>query len=421
MLCVVSKLPRLAYLTALYPAASHTFILREVTALRALGFEVETCSIRRPPGAHLIGPQEREAEASTFYTIETGKNPAEMLRAILAGLTHPRRLARALGLAVRTSVPGLKGTLKQIAYVAEALILARHLRKRGVAHMHNHFAGPSATVCMLTSALSGIPYSYTLHGPTDFYEPEKWHLRTKTAHAQFVTCISHFARGQGMFFSDPEAWKKLHIVHCGVRPQIYDLPAPPRTDERIRLLFVGRLAAVKGLRVLLEAFAMAHRTHPNLHLTLIGDGDDRAHLEQAAAPLGDAVTFAGYQSQDGVAAALAATDIFVLPSFAEGLPVVLMEALAAARPVICTQVAGVGDLVEEGVNGFLVQASDTHALAERIVRLADDPELRTAMGVQGRAKVQSDFNIDIEAARIGALFAGTAGTDVRPAPLTPTS
>jgi glycosyltransferase involved in cell wall biosynthesis len=172
---------------------------------------------------------------------------------------------------------------------------------------------------------------------------------------------------------------------------------------------VGRLAAVKGLRVLLKAFAKAREGRPDLTLTLVGDGDDRAHLEDLAKPFGDAVNFRGYLSQEEVAEALARADVMVLPSFAEGLPVVLMESLAAKRAVIFTQVAGVGELVEEGVSGFRVPPSDVDTLAERIGQLADDPDLRARMGEAGCEKVRTDFNIRHEAAKLAELFRNAAG------------
>jgi len=241
-------------------------------------------------------------------------------------------------------------------------------------------------------------------------------LREKTARAAFVACISHFARAQAMHFSDPAHWPKLRIVHCGVLPDLYERTAPA-SRPGTRLIFVGRLAAVKGLRVLIEALAQARETRPDLQLTLVGDGADRAMLERLAAPLGDAVHFAGYLSQEAVAAALAEADAFVLPSFAEGLPVVLMEALSAARPVIATQVAGVGELVADGVTGFLVPPGDAETLADRIGRIADDPDLRARMGRAGRETVRADFDARQEAGRIGALFAGQAGPALRPVPL----
>lgn len=409
-------LPRLAYLTSLYPAASHTFILREVTALRELGFDVETCSIRPPAPAHLIGPEEEVAVASTFHVVPSGRNPVTMLRALGLALRTPGRLLATLALAWRTAPPGAAGNLKQAFYLAEALVLARHLRALGIDHLHNHFADSSANVAMLTSALSGIPYSYTLHGPAEIYESEKWRFREKTARAVFVACISHFARSQAMYFSDPAHWHKLRIVHCGVIPERYNRPEPSRGNGT-RLVFVGRLTAIKGLRVLMEAFARARARRPDLHLTLVGDGEDREHLECLAAPMGEAVTFTGYRSQEGVADALAKADVFVLPSFAEGLPVVLMEAMAAGKPVIATQLAGVGELVEEGVSGFLVPAGDAESLAERIVRIAGDPALREKMGAAGQARVRDEFDVRKEAARIGSLFVGQGGRAPRPDPL----
>ena len=415
-----SALPRLAYLTSLYPAVSHTFIQREIAGLRALGFAVETCSVRQPDASHLTGPAEHAARADSFYILAAARHPVTLPRALLAALSRPKYLLRMLALAWRTAPPGLRGGLKQMAYAAEALILSQHLQARGIDHLHNHFAGSSANVAMLTSVLSGIPFSYTLHGPSDLYEPEKWQLREKTARAAFVACISHFARAQAMHFSDPAHWPRLRIVHCGVLPDLYERTAPA-SRPGTRLIFVGRLAAVKGLRVLIEALAQARETRPDLQLTLVGDGADRAMLERLAAPLGDAVHFAGYLSQEAVAAALAEADAFVLPSFAEGLPVVLMEALSAARPVIATQVAGVGELVEDGVNGFLVPPGDAETLANRIGRLADDPDLRARMGQAGRETVRADFDARQEAGRIGALFAGQAGPDLRPAPLEPTA
>lgn len=411
-------LPRLAYLTSLYPAVSHTFIQREIEGLRTLGFEVMTCSMRRPAAAHLTGPEERAAEDSTFYIIQTGTSPREALRALGAALAAPGRLLRALALTWRSAPPGVRGMLKQLAYLAEAMILSRHLHAARIDHLHNHFADPSANVAMLASALSGIPFSYTLHGPAEIYEPEKWQLREKTARADFVVCISHFARSQAMYFSDPAHWDRLRIVHCGVDPDRYDRPAPAPHDG-LNLVFVGRLTPIKGLLVLMAAFAAARAQMPDLTLTLVGDGADRAHLERLAAPMGDAVRFAGFLSQEGVAETVAAADALVLPSFAEGLPVVLMEALAAGKPVIATQVAGVGELVENGVSGLLVPASDEQALCRAILNLAaTSSEDRAEMGRKGRARVRAEFDAGLEAARIAALFAGAGGDDPRPIPLT---
>ncbi|MFC4671032.1 glycosyltransferase [Seohaeicola nanhaiensis] len=414
-------LPKIAYLTGQYPEVSLTFILREVEALRRLGAEVITCSIRRTPPEQHPGRAERAAAASTFHVLEAARKPLGLLAAQAPLLSAPRRYFRALGLALRIRPPGLKALLYQLIFFLEATILARHLVREKVGHLHNHFVFGSATVAMLASELTGIPYSFTLHGPADLLEPYRWRIDEKTARARFVATISHFARSQIMFFSDPAHWDKIRIVHCGVSPERYRAPAeaplPPRQKGEFRLLFVGRLAPVKGLRVLLEALESLSRTMPDLRLILVGDGPDRKALEQAAAPLGERVVFTGYLSQAEVARAMQSCDIVVLPSFAEGVPVVLMEALASRKAVIATRVAGVGELVEEGETGLLVAPGDAGGLGEAIRRLASDPALCAQMGERGAARVAAEFDIATEAARLARLFAEGPGTALRPAPV----
>jgi glycosyltransferase involved in cell wall biosynthesis len=425
-------LPRIAYLTGQYPEVSLTFILREVEALRRLGAEVRTCSIRRTPPEQHPGPAEREAARTTFAVLPAMRSPARLLGAQARLIRRPRAYLAALALAWATRPAGLKAAAYQGIFFLEATVLADHLEREGIGHLHNHFVFGSATVAMLASRLTGIPYSFTLHGPADLFDPYRWRIDEKIARAAFVATISNYARAQAMFFSDPAHWDRIRIVHCGVSPGRYEaadaspglppaLPPglPPRREGELRLIFVGRLAPVKGLRVALDAVARLRAELPGLHLMLVGDGPDRATLEALAAPLGEAVTFTGYLSQDAVARAMREADICLLPSFAEGVPVVLMEAFASGRPVIATQVAGVGELVEEGASGRLVPPGDAAALAEAIRDLAADPERRRAMGAHGRARVAAEFDIDVEAARLARLFAHGPGEALRPAPLAP--
>ena len=408
----------IAYLTSFYPGVSHTFILREIEALRMLGLDIRPCSIRQPPSDHLTGEPERAAFAETFYVLKAARNPLALLRAQASLITRPSVYLRTLKLAWTTSAPGLRAHLYQMIYFAEATLLARYFRRNDIRHLHNHFADASANVALLAAELAEIPFSYTLHGPAELYEPLKWALRQKTERAAFVACISHFARSQAMYFSDPEHWYKLRIIHCGVTPELYDHSGPGRENNKTELVFVGRLTAIKGLRVLLEAFGKALETDPELQLTLVGDGDDRAHLEDLAKPFGSAVRFMGYQSQADVAKTLTAADIFVLPSFAEGVPVVLMEAMASGKPVITSLVAGIPELVEDGVSGYLVPPGDAETLADRIVELAKTPAKRAEMGNLGRAKVCEEFNVGTEAARIATLFLNGPGDKIRPSPCT---
>ena len=403
-----AQVGRIAYLTGVYPAVSHTFILREIAALRAEGRDVITCATRRPEARQVIGAAETAEAAATFYVLDAAKSPITLFRALGHALRRPGRAFAALRLAWRTRPPGAKAALWQMFYLVEAAILARHLAHVGATHLHNHFGDASGTVAMLASALSGIPFSLTLHGPTLFFEPRRWRLDEKTARASFVACISHFCRSQAMIFADPRDWDKLAIVHCGIHPDRY---GRDRAARGTHLIFVGRLAAVKGVPVLLDAVAAVRKEHPDVALTLVGDGPERGWIETRAAELGiaDAVRITGYLSQDRVASELAQAGLFVLPSFAEGVPVVLMEAMATGLPVIATRIAGIPELVEDGVSGRLVPPGDADALAAAIGELLSDPGRADAMGEAGRSRVVSDFDQVSEAAKLGRLFDAAHG------------
>lgn len=401
----------LAYLTNWYPAVSLTFVLREIEALRGLGFQILPCSIRLSPPEQHPGQAERDEARRTFNVLSEAKRPARLLAALGFALLRPRLFGRALSLTWKSRRPGLRGFIWQLAYLVEALILARHLHRTGAEHLHIHFVSGVATAGMLAAALADIPFSLMVHGPTDFEDPTGWRLDLKVARAAFVACISHFARSQVMIHSDPKDWPKLRIVHCGVLPDLYTPDGRP-VSEVTELVFVGRLAPVKGLRVLLDALRMVQAP---VRLTVVGDGPDRAELEQAAADLRDRVHFAGYLSQAEVAEKLARqTDIVVLPSFAEGVPVMLMEAMAAQLPVIATRVAGTAELVEDGVSGRLVPPGDAETLAAAIEALAADPDLRQRMGMAGRARVCAEFDIRGEARRLAVFFAGETAAGPRP-------
>ena len=407
-------LPKLAYLTGEYPRASDTFIQREVAALRALGHEVLTCSIRTTGAEHLVGPEQRAEHARTFKVLDACKSPLRLARAHLRWMASPGRYLSALRLAWQTAPKGLRGRLYNLIYFLEAGVLADELTRQGVTHLHNHIAKASCTVAMLANALSGLPYSFTIHGPDIFFEPHHWRIDAKAARARFVACISDFCRSQLMCFADPAHWERFHIVHCGIEPERYT--TPPAHDGQ-HLLFVGRLAGVKGVPILLDAVAALRDRHPGLRLTLIGDGPERALLEAKARDLGlaDTVSFVGYKSQAEVAQALAETDVFVLPSFAEGVPVVLMEAMAARVPVVTTRIAGVPELVEDGVSGLLVPPGDTGALCTALETVLADPDRRRAMGAAGHAKVTGDFHIRSEAAWLSHLLTAYAAGDPPPA------
>lgn len=394
---------KIAYITGEYPRATDTFILREVQCLRKLGMDVVTCSVRTTPATHHVGPEQKAEAKATFKVLAAAKNPVTLFTSHLRALKNPGRYFRALRLAFRTSPPGFRNHLYQFFYFLEAAVLASHLRREAVDHLHNHIASSSCTLAMITSEMSGIPYSFTMHGPDIFFEPHHWRLDTKIETATFVSCISDFCRSQAMLFSAPQHWHKLHIIHCGVEPERY---APGARSERPTLLFVGRLAAVKGVPVLFDALTEVVQSHPKVLLRLIGDGPERPALEARAKEMGlqDHIEFCGYKSQAEVAEALANTDVFVLPSFAEGVPVVLMEAMASQVPVVTSMVAGVPELVEDGVSGLLLPPGAAPPLANALNRLLSDADLRADMGRAGQAKVARDFVSAKEAEKLMKVF-----------------
>ncbi len=410
-----TPLPRIAYLTGIYPLGSLTFIQREVEALRAIGADVHTVSCRSVSPDSFTGAPEQKAARETYYLLREAGNPVEFITAQWAALRTPGRYLRAFRRALKMRNPGVKSLFLHLAYLLEATMMAQFVRRAGIGHIHCHFAKNGPLVAMLTRDLTDVPYSFTVHGPSDLYDPEGVRLGAKAAEASFVATISHYARSQLMLFSCPEHWDRFRIVHCGVNPALYAGPSTRRDDEEIRLIFVGRLAPVKGLRVLLSALKPLITGHPNLRLTVVGDGSDRTLLEADAAQFGDRITFTGYLSQQEVAQRLRQSDICVLPSFAEGVPVVLMEAMACGLPVVATQVAGVGELVTHGKNGYLARPGDPEDLRTYIEALVTSADLRERMGAAGREVVHTDFVVADESVRLARLIADGPGPDVRPA------
>jgi glycosyltransferase involved in cell wall biosynthesis len=376
------------------------FIYREVDGLRRLGVHVETISIRGLQDASEAVSEEQRTEAAQTYCVL----PAPAFRTLATHLglllRSPGRYFSALRLAWATRPPGLKALLLQFAYFIEAGLVAARMRERQLTHLHNHFASSSGTVAMLAAELGGFTFSLTEHGPAIFFAPGWWRVDEKFKRALFVNCISHFCRSQIMIYTPPQRWERLHIIHCGVDPAEFTMTR--HSGRGSRLLFTGRIAAVKGLPVLFEALAKIKDCWPDVVLSLAGGGPDRALLEQMAARLGieQHIRFLGYQSAEQVRGLLLETDVFVMSSFAEGVPVVLMEAMATGVPVIATRIAGVAELVEEGVSGYLTPPGDPDMLAQRLETLLSDGALRGRFGVAGRAKVEAEFDIHGEMAKL---------------------
>jgi colanic acid/amylovoran biosynthesis glycosyltransferase len=387
--------PRLAYLLSIYPAISHTFFLNEIAALRRLGFAIDVASVNRPERA--AGPasalEARELE-TTFYI--KAMSPARIFWVLLKVLfRHPRVVFRGLDEALSLDGLNLSATGYALFYLAEALLLGDWLKRRGHSHLHIHFGGPVATVGMLAAIAWHFSYSMMIHGPEEFYDVEKFYLRRKVERAQYVLCVSDYCRSQVMKVSDPAHWTKLHVVRLGVDLGIFEPVAPVARGDVIEITCIGRFVPAKGHLILLRTFSNLLRRGYRLRLRLIGDGSERSAMESfiATEKLGDSVIFEGALNHEETRQKLARADIFVLPSFAEGLPVALMEAMAMGIPCISTFVAGIPELIRDGLDGLLVPASSEQALSAALERLISNAELRRRFAIAGRQRVEEFYDL----------------------------
>ncbi|WP_394648370.1 glycosyltransferase family 4 protein [uncultured Sphingomonas sp.] len=393
--------PRIAYLVSQYPASSHTFIRREVDSLRRHGVDIRTYSIRRPSPAELKAPEDKASFAETRFVLPLSF-PALLGAHLRALVTRPAAWFGLLRLALRHRAPGAKALLWSLFHFAEAVVLANMWRADQITHVHNHFANAGATVGMLAARFAGLPWSLTLHGISETDYPAGLTLGAKLEAADFAACVSWFGRAQAMRVTAPAHWHKFALVRCGL--DLPSLPAAPARDgPRRAIVCVARLSSEKGHLGLLEAIAPLDAT-----LTLVGDGPMLAEIEAAVARLGlaERVRFVGRLDEAATLATIANADLLVLPSFMEGLPIVLMEAMAIGVPVVGSRVAGVPELIADGEEGLLFNPGDWGDLRRQIARLLDDPALGDRLAQAARAKVAGEFDIATAVLPLVARFGG---------------
>lgn len=397
---------RIAYLINQYPAVSHSFIRREILALERQGHEVLRIAIRGWRD-QALGEEDRLEQKRTRYVLQGGV--FALVAALLQILaTSPARLAAAAALVWKTRRPAERPLAVQLIYLLEACRVVLWLRAEKIEHLHAHFGTNSAQVAMLVRELGGPAWSFTVHGPEEFDKPAMIALPEKIARADFVVAISSFGRSQ-LYRQVPHAeWSKIEVVHCGLEPGFHqNTPAGGGGANSRRLVCVGRLCEQKGQLLLLDAARRMVERGIEFELVLAGDGEMRPEIERLIAryKLERIVRITGWISSDQVRQEILASRALVLPSFAEGLPVVLMEAMALRRPVISTFVAGIPELVVPGQHGWLVAAGDVEALASALQEcLAARPESIDEMGTKARAQVLERHDIDREAAKLISLF-----------------
>lgn len=396
-----------AYLLSRYPAVSHTFFLHEIQGMEQNHLRIETASINVPDRPEeMLSPLEKNASEKTFY-LKKQSVPKALSTIIRTAFTRPGVLIRGFRAALLLEPWHLSHTLYAMFYVVEGILLGDWMQRRGLKHLHIHFSGAVATVGMITSLIWGFPYSITIHGPDEFFDQKESALAQKIHCAKFIICISDFSRSQIMRLTPPTNWNKFHIVRLGINPVLAENPLPELHSGNLRLLCTGRLVGAKGQAVLLLAVTELLRRGHSLQLTLIGDGPHRAELEQLAEDknLGTNVTFAGAQNHDRVLETLRSTDIFVLPSFAEGVPVALMEAMAIGVPCISTFVAGIPELIRHEQDGLLVPAGSVSELTNAIERLITDSAGRDRLRRSARQRVLEHYNLPVNLQLLAETFA----------------
>lgn len=393
-----------AYFINQYPKVSHSFIRREILALERLGIKISRYALRGWDG-HLVDEEDINERKLTRYVL--GHGPLRLFLAVARVLLgSPLRFLISLKLALRVGMDAERPLPYHLVYLFEACQLLHWVRQRRVSHIHGHFGSNSAEVLMLLHSLGGPNYSFTVHGPEEFDAPRSHHLAEKIYHAAFVVAISSYGRSQLYRWVSHDHWRKIKIVHCGIEPLFYEGGAKCLPDNR-RLVCVGRLCAQKGQLLLVEAAHRLAARGVEFELVLAGDGEMRAELEGLIQCYGlnSRVSITGWIDSGRVRKELLAARGLVLPSFAEGLPVVLMEAMALRRPVLTTYVAGIPELVIDGENGWLVPAGDLDALTMAMERFLTLPEERIAsMGEAGYRRVQARHDIDTEVSRLAGYF-----------------
>ena len=388
-----------AYLLSRYPAISHTFFLKEVLGLRQRGIEVSVASINPPDRPRSVLPDIEAAEADhTFYVKPSGFAKVAVQVLVIA-LSNPAATLRGVRASWRLGGWDLKARAYAVFYLAEALLVGDWMRRKSLTHLHVHFGGPVATVGMLASQAWQLPWSVTLHGPDEFFDQDAFYLRQKINSAAFVVCISDFCRSQVLRIAadlDQGHLETLRLgVDCTALQPSQRNHVVPDLGHPVKIVCTGRMVTAKGHRILLESIAALVLPGVNVSCTLIGDGPERKALEAQCSRLGIErnVEFLGALAHQPTLEQVARADIFVLASFAEGLPVALMEAMALGVPCVSTTIAAIPELIHQKENGMLVPAANVPALTAALALLVEDATLRQELGRRARTTVELEYNL----------------------------
>ncbi len=403
---------RIAYFVNRYPAVSHSFIRREIHGLEALGMEVERIALRGWDG-ELVDEVDHDERAATHYIL--GQSQWRLLQQVFTVFRGaPDRFLSALGLALRMGWRGTRPMPYHLGYLIEACALLQRLQQVQAAHVHAHFGTNSAEIVMLANALGGPPYSFTVHGPEEFDSPGPLGLGEKVRRSAFTVAITSYARAQLYRWVEHGHWHKVKVVHCALEPGFFTAPPVPVPSEP-RFVCIGRLNEQKGQLLLLEAARILHGKGIAFEIVLIGNGELRSQLDDTIRRYGlqQQVHLAGAVSTEQMRAEIQRARALVLPSFAEGLPMVIMEVMGLRRPVLTTWVAGIPELVRHGTDGWLIPPGSVEHLVQGMEAvLATSTEDLQRMGDSAWLRARERHSLDNQARELERLIAESAALPV---------
>jgi colanic acid/amylovoran biosynthesis glycosyltransferase len=394
---------KIAYLLHRFPGITDTFIKREIRTLQQLGTDVQVISVWKPSDKETTPAELLEWSGETQFVL-----PNSLLQiawiVFLSIARSPVMVLRTFWFAVSTARPGVRGILYQLAYYLEAMLASYVLRSGGFVHVHNHIGDQSGTVTMLAAKMAGIGYSITFHGWPVFFDAKNSRIKEKVENACFTRAISYFCRSQLMMFSNATDPAPFKVVHCGLNINNYKFRAPNRDIGRV--FCVARLSPEKGHTFLLGALKILSDKGRRLQLLLAGDGPSRTELAKLADSLGisDRVTFLGFLNERQIIDELDKADLFVLPSFVEGVPVCVMEAMAVGVPVVATNVGGTGELIKDRKTGILIPPSDADAIADAVVEMIENYDFRLRSTKEARETIINEFDQTKETTKLHALL-----------------
>ena len=399
---------RIAYLVPEFPGQTHIMFWRERTALQQLGVTTHLVSTRRPPKAIRSHDWANQAERETFYLSDIGLLDACQTALHFIGF-GPRAWSRALRAAVEGN--SLRDLLLNLVLLSLAVRLTRYMQANKLTYVHSHSCANSALVAMFANRLANVTYSLTLHGNLGDYGP---HQRLKWRHAAFAIIIKHSLHEQVLQELGEDVPKRIALAPMGVDPAIFrrtENYVPWKGEGPLRLFSCGRLNPIKGHQDLVEAVSLLKKSGINVYLEIAGEdevGGKGFHRELdmliTNLQLTDIVVLLGAVNEARVLEGLRAAHLFVLASHSDPLPVAIMEAMSCQTPVLATNSGGVPEIIEHGVDGFLIPPKDPNALAEAITHLANNPILAERLSKSGRSKIVQQFSSTASAREISRLL-----------------